>query len=176
VLVARFRFGCTADIRPVSEHELPAVVAGLDQLRYFADRLARQRLGRGVLLVAWAEGTAVGDVYLRLEPLDAEELADLGDAPQVTHLEVLPPNRKQGIGSALMRGVETIAWRRGYRRIALGVAADNADAVRLYQGLGYQLWRSDPISTYREVFHDDGTVTAVPDEPCLVFVLDRPET
>ena len=51
---------------------------------------------------------------------------------------------------------------------------DNTDAIRLYLSRGYALWRPDPIETYREIFREDGTVDAVPDEPCLVYVKRRP--
>jgi len=163
----------TVAVRPAAEAELPAIVESLEQRLYFTDRLARQRLGRGELLVAWLDGTAVGDVYLRLEGAD-EDLADLRDAPLLSHLEVLPPHRKQGIGSLLMQCAEAMAWCRGYDRVALGVTEDNTDAIRLYLSRGYALWRPDPIETYREIFREDGTVDAVPDEPCLVYVKRRP--
>src|SRR5947209_5121278 len=117
-------------VRPATEAELPALVEGLEQRLYFTDRLARQRLGRGVLLVAWLDGVPVGDVYLRLEAPDEDEPADLRDVPLLSHLEVLPEHRKQGIGSLLMEHAEAIAWRRGYDRVALGVTEANTDAIR----------------------------------------------
>jgi GNAT superfamily N-acetyltransferase len=161
-------------VRPAAEAELPALVENLEQRLYFIDRLARQRLGRGALLVAWLDGAPVGDVYLRLEGPDEDDLDDLRDVPLLTHLEVLPAHRKRGIGSLLMARAEAIAWRQGYDRVALGVTEDNTDAIRLYLRRGYTLWRPDPIETYREVFREDGTVHAVPDEPCLVYVRRRP--
>src|SRR5213078_2132988 len=85
------------DVRPATEADLPALVASLEQPRYFADRLVRQRHGLGALLVAWVDGMAVGDIYLRLEGPDEDELADLRTVPLLTHLEVLPAYRKQGI-------------------------------------------------------------------------------
>ena len=169
------------DVRPATEADLPALVASLEQPRYFADRLVRQRHGLGVLLVAWLDavavgdldGIAVGDIYLRLEGPDEDELADLRTVPLLTHLEVLPAYRKQGIGTLLMQRAEQIAWNRGGDRVALGVTEDNTDAIRLYVDRGYQLWRPVPIETYREVFRDDGGIDAVPDEPCLVYLLNR---
>ncbi len=165
--------GLVVEVRPVTEAELPAVAEHLDQMRYFADRLAKQRQGRGVLLVAWAEHAAVGDIYLRLEGPDEDDLAELGDVPLLSHLEVLPEYRKQGIGTRLMQRAERIAWERGYDRIALGVTDDNTDAIRLYLSCGYELWQPEPIETYREIFRDDGSIDAVPDEPCLVYIRRR---
>ena len=148
-------------------------MASLEQPRYFADRLVRQRHGLGVLLVAWLDGIPVGDIYLRLEGPDEDDLADLREVPLLTHLEVLPAFRKQGIGTLLMQRAERIAWDGGCDRVALGVTEDNTDAIRLYLSRGYQLWRPEPIETYREIFRDDGSIDAVPDEPCLVYVLSR---
>ena len=50
---------------------------------------------------------------------------------------------------------------------------DNTDAIRLYLSCGYELWQPEPIETYREIFRDDGSIDAVPDEPCLVYVRRR---
>ena len=160
-------------VRAATEADLPALVATLEQPRYFADRLVRQRHGPGALLVAWLDGIPVGDIYLRLERPDEDELADLREVPLLTHLEVLPAYRKQGIGTLLMQRAERIAWDRGCDRVALGVTEDNTDAIRLYVNRGYVLWRPEPIETYREMFRDDGTIEAVPDEPCMVYVLSR---
>jgi len=46
------------EIRPGSDADLPA----LGQRHFFTGRLASQRAGAGVLLVAWVDGQPVGDV------------------------------------------------------------------------------------------------------------------
>ena len=50
------------EIWPGSDADLPALVAALGQRHFFTGRLASQRAGAGVLLVAWVDGQPVGDV------------------------------------------------------------------------------------------------------------------
>lgn len=58
-------------------------------------------------------------------------------------LYVVPADRRQGIGMALMQHAEAWARSRGDRQIGLQVFQTNQPAVSLYQNLGYQtqsLW------------------------------------
>jgi ribosomal protein S18 acetylase RimI-like enzyme len=167
--VAHLEVECPIDVRRATEADLSALVAALEQREFFADRLRKQAERRGVLLAAWDGGEAVGDVYLRVEPPDEVELQQFGMVPLLTHLEVLPAYRKQGVGTRLMEAAEGIAQELGFTRIILGVTEDNTDAIRLYRKRGYELWRSEPIKTYREVYQPDGSVMNEPDDPCLVF-------
>jgi GNAT superfamily N-acetyltransferase len=158
-------------VRAAADEELPEIVASLEQPGFFADRMARQRAGLGVLLIAWSGDTPIGDVYVRLEPADEPALRQkLPDVPLLTHLEVLPAYRKQGVGSRLMVEAEQVARSSGRDRIALGVTEDNSDALRLYRRRGYEPGDPAQIDTYREIYGDDGSVTTVPDDPCLIFI------
>jgi hypothetical protein len=62
------------EIRPGSDADLDALVASLGERDFFTDRLAQQRRGGGVLLVAWLDGRPVGDGFLACEPADEPEL------------------------------------------------------------------------------------------------------
>jgi ribosomal protein S18 acetylase RimI-like enzyme len=62
-----------------------------------------------------------------------------GDWGWVASLGVLPSRRGRGIGDALLRTAFAEFWRRGERRVALGVAADNASATRLYERAGMRV-------------------------------------
>jgi mycothiol synthase len=62
-----------------------------------------------------------------------------GDWGWVGSLGVLPSRRGQGIGDALLRTAFVEFWNRGERRVALGVAADNASATRLYERAGMRV-------------------------------------
>ncbi len=53
-------------------------------------------------------------------------------------LYVVPEHRRQGIGTALMRYVESWAIQRGDRQIGLQVFESNKPALNLYNQLGYQ--------------------------------------
>jgi ribosomal protein S18 acetylase RimI-like enzyme len=66
-------------------------------------------------------------------------VADLEVEPArgwVGSIGVLPQWRGRGIGEALLRTSFAEFWRRGERRVALGVDAHNAAATRLYERAG----------------------------------------
>jgi ribosomal protein S18 acetylase RimI-like enzyme len=61
---------------------------------------------------------------------------EAGDWGWVGTLGVLPSHRGRGIGEALLRTAFAEFWRRGERRVALGVAAYSESAARLYERAG----------------------------------------
>lgn len=136
------------EIRPGSGTDLPALVLVLGQRRWFAERLARQCAGGGVLLLAWLDGRPVGDVYLDLEAAPHPAVRrHLPGVPTLVHLEVLGPYQRCGIGTALIRAGEATARRLGHDRLAMGVGVDNHDAHRLYIRLGYADWGHGTVDT-----------------------------
>jgi GNAT superfamily N-acetyltransferase len=160
------------EIRPASEADLADLVAVLGQLPddYFTDHLARQQDGRGVLLVAWLDGRPVGDVYLSWEPADVPQVRrQLPGVPQLSHLEVVGPLQRRGIGTALLGAAEDTARQRGHEQITLAVGLDNPDARRLYERLGYVDWGHGTIvASWQERDHDGRPVTV--SETCDVLV------
>jgi mycothiol synthase len=62
-----------------------------------------------------------------------------GDWGWVGTLGVLPTHRGRGIGEALLRTAFAEFWRRGERRIALGVAAESEATTRLYERAGMRV-------------------------------------
>ena len=133
-------------IRIATKRDLPALVAAFGQRMLFTDRIGRTRQHAGELLVAWVAGEPVGDVYLWCEPLEEPELrAAFPGVPLLNHLEVAAGWRDRGVGTALIRAVESAAVRRGHRRLLLGVTPENARAKRLYRRLGYTRWPGSPI-------------------------------
>lgn len=131
----------TLDIRTARDEDLPVLVAAFGQSQYFADRLARQRRGVGELLIAWRDGRPVGNGCLwREEPYEEAVRRHLGHIPTLTHLEVLPAEQGQGIGTQLIGAAERIATDLGYWQISLGVGVDNPAARRLYERIGYREW------------------------------------
>jgi GNAT superfamily N-acetyltransferase len=149
------------EVRPASGADLGALVAALGQRPFFADCLARQGSGRGVLLVAWVGGRPVGDVFLTWEPADEPEVRRwLPGVPRLVHLEVLGPLQRRGIGTTLIRAGEDAARRLGHQRLALGVEVCNHDARRLYERLGYADWgHGTVVGTWQERDHDGPPVT-----------------
>lgn len=61
---------------------------------------------------------------------------EAGDWGWIGTLGVLPSHRGRGIGEALLRTAFAEFWRRGERRVALGVAAYSESATRLYERAG----------------------------------------
>jgi GNAT superfamily N-acetyltransferase len=146
------------EVRVATSADLPALVDSLGQERFFAERLGRQRAGRGLLLVAWLAGTPVGDVYLWLEPAEEPELRQrLPGVPLLQHLEVRPGHRNRRIGSALIRTAEQLLADHGHARVALGVHPANHGADRLYRRHGYREWPYPQILTSSEELRPDGT-------------------
>ncbi len=66
----------------------------------------------------------------------------------VALLAVHPDAAGQGLGGELLRGVFAAAAAAGQRQVQLNVAADNPNAVRLYERVGMaQRWRYDEYRT-----------------------------
>lgn len=63
----------------------------------------------------------------------------------VNALAVFPAHRNRGIGASLMQAVQTCATQKGYGRLSIQVYAQNTDAVRLYQQLGYDTSARSPV-------------------------------
>src|SRR2546423_10342489 len=121
------------DVRVASWADLAPLMAALGQERYFADRLARQDSGRGMLLVALLDGRPVGDVYLWLEPAEEADVRRyLPGVPLLGHLEVLPELRGRGIGTEVMRVAEERLRRLGHQRGGLGVGMGKHPAAPPY--------------------------------------------
>ena len=92
----------------------------------------------GDLLIAWANGEALGCVGLR--PLD------LPDACELKRLYVRPAARKAGIGLALAKSVIARAVAKDYRQIMLDTLPSMASAIAVYRALGFV-----PIAPYSDV-------------------------
>jgi GNAT superfamily N-acetyltransferase len=149
------------EIRPGSAVDLEALVAVLGQRHFFADHLAGQQRGAGVLLVAWLDGRPVGDGFLAWDPAPEPELRrHLPGAPRLVHLEVVGQRQGRGIGTALIRAAEDTAYQHDHEQLVLAVGVDNPDARRLYERLGYVDWGHGTIvGTWVERDHDGPPVT-----------------
>jgi ribosomal-protein-alanine N-acetyltransferase len=61
-----------------------------------------------------------------------------GGEAEVLTLAVTPERRRQGLGRSLLTAAQTLARSRGIEALFLEVAADNAAAVALYKGAGFE--------------------------------------
>ena len=131
------------DVRPIAADELTTVQKTLppEHPEAHVRRLADQRSGRVTYLVAWHEGRALGHVLVRWGgTTDPELVWKLGrpvDHPYVEALFVHPAYRCRSIGSQLLTAAERLVHARGYQRVGLAVAVDNARAWALYDRLDY---------------------------------------
>ncbi len=77
---------------------------------------------------AWSGCVWLGNV---VDPMTGDRF------PHIFLLYVDPCHRRRGLGSALMRHVETWAIAQGHRQLGLSVFAENIPALALYKTLGY---------------------------------------
>ncbi len=157
------------DVQPARYADL-AWLSDTPDARFFVDRFERQQNDRGVLFIAWLHDEPVGDVYLWLE--DAEELLlrkNLPGVPLLTHLEAFPGRRNLGVGTAIIKAVESHLNGLGHERAALAVREDNERAARLYRRLGYADWGHGRLICFADVTCPGGQPGVAP-ELCRVLV------
>ncbi|MEU7868092.1 GNAT family N-acetyltransferase [Dactylosporangium sp. NPDC049140] len=138
------------EVRPAVSEDLPALTEAFKQPHYFQERIARQP-HLGVLFVAeHTDDTATrvaGAAFLRMLPAEEWELREhLRNVPILSHLQVAPQRRRQGVASAIMDAAEDYARAKGRARIALGVTLTNAAARRLYANRQYVEWDFGPVN------------------------------
>lgn len=78
-----------------------------------------------------AEPTAVAVCFRGYSTFTAKPLLNIHD------LAILPARRNQGVGRALLRGIDDYAKANGCSKITLEVREDNTGARRLYRDVGF---------------------------------------
>jgi ribosomal-protein-alanine N-acetyltransferase len=86
---------------------------------------------RNATWIAEEDREMAGFAIVDLDPVDGAPTA------YIQTLEVTPARRGQGIGSELLRRIESSAREAGAASIWLHVDAENASAIRLYEAHGY---------------------------------------
>ncbi len=131
-------------VRRCTVGDVARIAAGEPEGKDYARRtFARQSVGECAYLVAW-----IGD-----EPVGSGEL-EWAPVPELKNLQVAPPHRGRGIGSAIVAAAEAEAA--AFTRIWIGVSEDNPDARRLYERLGYT--PTGRTETYSYTYVDSGGV------------------
>ena len=136
----------TADVRPVTASEIPALLPLVDEywrlediVDFDADRVGRElarvcaepRLGSA--WIAYARGNAVG--YLLA--VYVFSLEHLGLTAEIDEFFVLPSARSHGLGDRLLRAAEAEFTRRGCTNVALQLGRGNDRARVFYRAHGY---------------------------------------
>lgn len=141
-----FMRGNMVHIKQAGAAEIDAVVDLFDQYRMFygqepnlllAKAFISERMdnNESVLLLAMDDdGNALGftQLYPSFSSVSACRVWILND------LFVVQAARGQGVGRALMHAAKAHAKKTGVRRLVLETAADNYNAQKLYEALGYQ--------------------------------------
>ncbi|MFE9421394.1 GNAT family N-acetyltransferase [Kitasatospora sp. NPDC006697] len=81
-------------------------------------------------------GEVVGFAWIGPDPRQAVGTAD---AAWLYDIRVLPPHRRRGYGSAMLRAAEVLVAEAGWSALGLNVAGDNEAAIALYRRAGYEV-------------------------------------
>ncbi len=129
--------------------------------------LAEQEQGRRVVLVAFFSGVFAGYLTVVWQP-DYPPFC-LENIPEIQDFNVLPPFRRQGIGTRLMDTAEQlVAVRSSGVGIGVGMTADYGAAQRLYVLRGYVPDGRGLVSDNR--FLESGEMVSVDDRLVLHFI------
>ncbi len=158
---------CT--IRPVRADDLP-------RLEWFGTYAHFRRLeeanyrdveaGSKLWLVAEANGFLVGHLKINMRVEDPLRGNPRG---YIFALRVFEPFQGLAIGTVLVRAAESMLRARGFRYVSIAVGKDNPRARRLYERLGYSVYREE-IGRWQYV-DLDGRLHRM-EEP--EFLLDKP--
>ncbi len=137
----------SVSIRPVIREDLSALEWQGEFARFrrvYAE--AFERAQRGLALLWVAEIPAAGiiaQVFIQLV-CNRKELADGRTRAYLYSFRVQSDYRRQGLGSRMIRHVESDLLMRGFRYLTLNVARQNAEAIRLYLRHGFVIVASEP--------------------------------
>jgi GNAT superfamily N-acetyltransferase len=135
-----------AEYRAATEHREAESVRVLN--RTMSEHLARERVAQGTarflpdglataghhLLTAENEaGEAVGNAWVGPDPSGAAQSAWLYD------ITVFAPHQRRGYGTAILAAIEDLVAAEGSTALGLNVVGDNAAAIALYRGSGYDV-------------------------------------
>ena len=129
-------------VRPIEEHDLPAVIAGVPSRppESHRRRLDLQARGGFVFLIAWVAGVPAGFVGVGLyDDGSPDVLAESRGFAMVSDLYVEEPFRRRGVARALMASLEDVARDAGMPGVILDTGTDDTfEAARaLYRAIGY---------------------------------------
>ncbi|HEX5501462.1 MAG TPA: GNAT family N-acetyltransferase [Thermomicrobiales bacterium] len=131
----------TLVVRPLGEGEDARLSAaswpgGLPERH--RDRLARQRRGDVLYLVAWLEDQPAGHLLLLWTgPADEPMASRLARCAEIQDFVVRPDLRSRGVGRRMLTIAEGLARRHGRARLGLNVGLDNPRARAFYERAGF---------------------------------------
>jgi GNAT superfamily N-acetyltransferase len=157
------------EIRLLRAADISSIAAAFAALRWdkpasqYEAYLEEQQRGVREALVALRSGTFVGYVTI-VWVADYAPFHDAG-IPEIADFNVLPPVRRQGIGSRLMDEAERRIHERSH--IGVGLFADYGAAQRLYVRRGYVPDGRGIVAHHRRVTWGD---TVVVDDDLVLYL------
>jgi len=134
-------------IRQAVKRDLPALEweGEFSHFRHiFAEAYRLQELGDVIMwVVDLPEFGLIGQLFIQLYGPNQIQSSKVKYA-YIYGFRIRPDFRGQGIGSRLLKCVETDLLKRGFKRISLNVARDNEAARRLYEREGYMVVSPEP--------------------------------
>lgn len=124
-----------------------------------------QQAGRRLMLVAVTSDFPIGMIFIQLQSAE-HKVADGITRAYLYSLRVMEMFRGKGIGTSLIQEAEGIVMDRGFQWTTIAVAKDNHGARRLYERLGYCIFKDDP-GQWSFIDHH-GQVRRV-NEPCWLL-------
>jgi GNAT superfamily N-acetyltransferase len=94
----------------------------------------RRRMEEGPVWVGVRDGVIAGTV----------SVVARGDSLYIRGMAVLPSARGSGIGSGLLREVESVACAAGHKRLVLSTTPFLRSAIQLYESFGFRRTDADP--------------------------------
>lgn len=155
-------------IRPLAAADLPQLEwegEYTHQRPVFQRTFADVERGTRLMLVAVVGEQVVGQVFVQLRSSEPE-FANAGRRGYLYSLRVRPEWRGHGLGSQLIAAAEAELLARGYGEAAISAGKDNLGARRLYERLGYRVFKDDPGEWW---FTDVNGVLQHIQEPCWVM-------
>jgi ribosomal protein S18 acetylase RimI-like enzyme len=134
-------------IRQAVKRDLPALEweGEFSHFRHiFAEAYRLQELGDVIMwVVDLPDFGLIGQLFIQLYGPNQIQSSKVKYA-YIYGFRIRPDFRGQGIGSRLLKCVETDLLKRGFKRISLNVARDNEAARRLYEREGYMVVSPEP--------------------------------
>jgi len=134
-------------LRQAGKRDLPALEweGEFSHFRHiFTEAYRLQALGDVIMwVVDMPEYGLIGQLFIQLYGPNQIQNSKTKYA-YIYGFRIRPDYRDKGIGSLLLKSVESDLDRRGFKRISLNVARDNDAARRLYEREGYRVVAPEP--------------------------------
>lgn len=112
--------------------------------RLYADTFSQVQMGRAIMWIAEMNGSGlIGQCFVSLVG-SRPELADGTTRAYIYGFRIQSQYRNHGIGSRMMKVIETDLKMRHFEQVTLNVSRDNRSARRFYERLGYAVIGTDP--------------------------------